>query len=184
MPTKKADKTVQVVDPQATSPAPKPAKRKTGPKLPVWADVSSEIEHIKSLSPGERAALRTQRGEELADLFLIRACERMRSGNLRSQDMVVISQWMKSNEFIIKPDTSSKEDALSKMVREKKEREAEESLRLRRMEAARKKNEKRAEDFYQRVQNPTEPTKRLNTGPSGAIGISEGEYLEEGNNNE
>ncbi len=189
MPTKKADKTVQVVDPQATSPAPatpKPpktppsvGKKRTGPKPLVLQDLSGILDKVEAMSPEARQAHRTRLAEGLVDAWILRATERLLSDKVRSQDLVAVAGFLRANEFIVTPSKAHVEDPLSKMVRLKKEADAEEALRLKRMAAAKEKENQRVERFYAKVNGePLSP--RLNQGDPGNLGIdNEGDLNDE-----
>src|SRR6185436_15717973 len=108
----------------ATSDTPETPKRKPGPRAPVWQDLTGLLAEIKAMSPAERQAARTARGELLVDAWMIRATERLMSDKVRSQDLVAVAGFLKANQFVVEPSKEGKPDFLDRYTKEKKEREA------------------------------------------------------------
>jgi len=127
------------------------------------------------MSPAERQAARTARGEMLVDAWMIRATERLMSDKVRSQDLVAVAGFLKANQFVVEPSKAGKEDALDRLQRQRKEQAADEQRRLKNIEREKAKREAAATAFYAKQAGEPLSPPRLNAGPAGDFGIMEGE---------
>ncbi len=159
--------TPPVAAPEAPAVSPK-VKTKPGPKAPAWQDLTGLLAEIKEMSPSERQAARTARGEALVDAWMIRATERLMSNSVRSQDLVAVAGFLRANQFVVAPSKEGVEDPLDKLIRKRKADEADEARRLKNMARAKQAEEERVEKFYAK-QNGQPLTPRLNTGDPGPI---------------
>ncbi|MES2367349.1 MAG: hypothetical protein V4563_15845 [Pseudomonadota bacterium] len=131
-------------------------------------DLAPFVETLAKLSPKERKAHRTKTAETMLDLFCTRMLDMLASPSCRSQTLLVAANFFKSNSFQVEPDAEGVEDGLDKLIRKRKEAEAEEALRLKRMARAKQAEEERVEKFYAK-QNGEPLTPRLCAGDPGAI---------------
>jgi hypothetical protein len=155
-------------DPHVSAPPVAKVKKKTGPKPLVLQDLSGILDKVEAMSPPDRQAHRTRLAEGLVDAWILRATERLLSDKVRSQDLVAVSGFLRSNQFIVSPSKEGIPDALEILMQKKRADEAEDALRLKRMAKAKEVEEKRIEKFYSRVNGePLSP--RLNAGDPGRI---------------
>ena len=124
----------------------------------------------------ERQQRRTQLTEELLDVFIEQLTAKLRSDKCRSQDLVAAASFFRRNGFKVNPSTEGTPDPLDNLIRQREE----DAKRLKNMERAKAKSEKRAIEFYRKQENPTEPTPRLNAGDPGPIFDDDGSDDDEG----
>ncbi len=155
------------------TPPPKTPKKRTGPKMAKLADLTDFAASLDKLSPAERKAHRTKAAEITMDLFMSRLQTMLASDTCRAQTMICASQFLRSNDFVVSPDTDGEIDPLQRIINQKREAEKAEQIRLRNIEREKKKRiaaeEARSVAFFQKLDNPTEPTPRLNTKAPGRL---------------
>jgi hypothetical protein len=114
----------------------------------------------------ERHERRTELTEDLLDAFLKKLTEKINSDKCRSQDLLIAAAFFKKNGFAVKPSTEGTPDPLDMLMRPEKEEQA----RLRNIERAKAANERRAEQFYAKLENPSAlAPPPLNQGDPGLI---------------